>query len=231
MRRLVILLALALPATAAAVIPTTVLPKPKFPAPANSAGTNDVTFKVLSSTPIDPARLLPSSKPIGVKIDGEDGTTQHYVLGRNYTFDFRNYAWPPRVAPGEMEFAYEQVVWARQTDFGLLFVETAHNTYAKSTYGLNGYLSAVDIKSRRLLWRSPAQVANARNFVMLNRTLISGYGFTAEPDYLYAIDSRTGKVRGRLLLPNAAQTIARHLHNMLTVTTYDHRLVIRVLNG
>jgi len=153
------------------------------------------------------------------------------VLGRNYTFDFRNYAWPPRVAPGEMEFAYEQVVWARQTDFGLLFVETAHNTYAKSTYGLNGYLSAVDIKSRRLLWRSPAQVANARNFVMLNRTLISGYGFTAEPDYLYAIDSRTGKVRGRLLLPNAAQTIARHLHNMLTVTTYDHRLVIRVLNG
>ena len=230
MKRLAIVLALALPATAAAVIPTTVLPKPRFPGPANGAGANNVKFTVLSSTAIDPAQLIPSPKPIGVKIDGEDGATQHYVFGRNYTFDFRNYARAPRSRPGEAEFTYEQVVWARQTDFGVLFVETAHSTYAKSSYGLNGYLNAIDIKNRQLLWRSPAQVANARNFVMLDQTLISGYGFTAEPDYLYAIDIKTGKVRGRLLLPTAAQTIARH-GTTLTVTTYDHRLIVRVTGG
>jgi hypothetical protein len=228
-KRLAVLLALALPATAAAVIPTTVLPKPRFPAPANGAGSNDVRFQVLSSTPIDPAQLIPSPKPRGVKIDGEDGNTQHYVFGRNYTFDFRNYAWAPRIAPGEREFTYQQVVWAREAPTRILYVETAHSTYARSSNGLNGYLNAVDIEERRLLWRSPAQVANARDFVMLNGTLISGYGFTKEPDYLYAIDRTTGKVRGRLLLPSAPQTIARHLHNMLTVTTYDHRLVVRVI--
>jgi hypothetical protein len=226
-----VLLALALPATAAAVIPTTVLPKPPFPAPATGGGDGSVRFQVLLSTPIDPGRLIKAPRPRGLKIDGEDGATRHYVFGPNFTFDFRKYAWAPRVAPGEREFSYQQVVWARATDFGVLFVETAHSTYAKSTYGLNGYLSAIDVKSRRLLWRSPAQVANALDFVMLNRTLVSGYGFTAEPDYLYAIDIKTGKVRGRLLLPNAAQTIARHGHNMLTVTTYDHRLVVRVIGG
>jgi hypothetical protein len=226
-----VLLALALPATAAAVIPTTVLPKPRFPAPATSGGDGSVRFQVLLSTPIAPGRLIKAPKPRGLKIDGEDGTTQHYVFGRNFTFDFRNYAWAPRIASGEREFSYQQVVWARATDFGVLFVETAHSTYAKSTYGLNGYLSAIDLKTKRLLWRSPAQVANALDFVMLNRTLISGYGFTAEPDYLYAIDIKTGKVRGRLLLPNAAQTIARHRNNMLTVTTYDHRLVVKVIGG
>jgi hypothetical protein len=226
-----VLLALALPATAAAVIPTTVLPKPRFPAPATSGGDGSVRFQVLSSTPIDPARLIKAPKPRGLKIDGEDGATRHYVFGPSFTFDFRNYAWAPRIAPGEREFSYQQVVWARATDFGVLFVETAHSTYAKSTYGLNGYVSAIDVKSRRLLWRSPAQVANALDFVMLNRTLISGYGFTAEPDYLYAIDIKTGKVRGRLPLPNAAQTIARHRNNMLTVTTYDHRLVVKVVGG
>jgi len=231
LRRLALLVGLALPATAAAVVPTTVLPKPRFPAPATSGGDGSVRFQVLSSTPIDPAQLIKAPKPRGVKIDGEDGNTQHYVFGRNYTFDFRNYAWAPRTAPGEREFTYQQVVWARETDFGALFVETAHSTYAKSSYGLNGYLNAIDVKSRRLLWRSPAQVANALDFVMLTQTLVSGYGFTAEPDYLYAIDIKTGKVRGRLLLPSAPQTIARHLHNMLTVTTYDHRLVVRVIGG
>jgi len=222
--------ALVLPATAAAVIPTTVLPKPKFPAPATSAGANNVKFRIVSSTPIDPAQLIPSPKPVGLKIDGEDGSTQHYVLGRNYTFDFRNYAKAPRSALGERDFTYEQVVWAREAAGGILYVETAHSTYAKSSFGLNGYLNAIDVKKRQLLWRSPAQVANARNFVMLNTTLIAGYGFTAEPDYLYAIDRATGKVRGRLLIPTAAETIARH-GNTLTVTTYDHRLVIRVIGG
>jgi len=230
-KRLAVLAALVFAGTAAAAIPTTVLPKPRFPAPATGAGSNTVHFQILSSTAIDPAELVKAPKPRGLKIDGEDGNTQHYVFGRNYTFDFRNYTRAPRTAPGEREFTYQQVVWARETDFGVLFVETAHDTYAKSSYGLNGYLNAIDLKTKQLRWRSPAQVANALDFVMLNETIVTGYGFTAEPDYLYAIDIRTGKVRGRLLLPSAPQTIARHLHNMLTVTTYDHRLVVRVIDG
>jgi len=220
------LVALAVPAAAAAVPPTTVLPKPRFPAPARNAGTNTVRFQVLSSTAIDPGRLVEAPRPRGLRIEGEDGATRHYVFGRTYAVDFRNYAWPPRIARGEREFSYEQVVWAKEAD-GKLYVETAHSTYARSTYGLNGYVNAIDLKTRRLLWRSPAQVANALDFVLLNRTLISGYGFTDEPDYLYALDRATGRVKGRLLLPNGPQTIARH-GNVLTVTTYDRRLTIRV---
>src|SRR5262249_25336431 len=170
----------ALPATAAAVIPTTVLPRPKFPAPATSGGTNTVHFQIVSSTPIDPAQPIATPNPRGLKIDGEDGNTLHYVFGRNYTFDFRKYAWPPRIAPGEREFVYEEVVWAHQAPAGILYVETAHSTYATSSYGLNGYLNAIDIKQRRLLWRSAAQVANALDFVVLNKTIVSGYGFTKE---------------------------------------------------
>jgi hypothetical protein len=219
------LAALAFPAAAAAVPPTTVLPKPPFPAPAGNPGASTVRFEVLSSTAIDPGRLVKAPTPRGLRISGEDGATRHYVFGPTYAFDFRTYAWPPRIAPGEREFSYEQVVWAKEAA-GKLYVETAHSTYARSTYGLNGYVSAIDLKTRRLLWRSPALVANALDFVLLNDTLISGYGFTAEPDYLYALDLATGRVEGRLLLPNAPQTIARH-GNVLTVTTYDRRLTIR----
>ena len=230
MKRLTVLLALVFTGTAAAVIPTTVLPKPQFPAPATGAGSNTVHFQILSSTAIDPARLVKTPRPRGVKIDGEDGNTQHYVFGPGYTFDFRNYARPPRIAPGEREFVYEQVVYANQSQAGILYVETAHQTYAKSSYGLNGYLNAIGPRQRKLLWRSPAQVANADNFVLLNETVVTGYGFTAEPDYLYALDRTTGRVKGRMLLPSAPQTIARH-GTVLTVDTYDHRLIIRVTGG
>jgi hypothetical protein len=229
-RLLVVLAALALTGIAeAAGEPVTVLPKPRFNAPAHEPKPGRVRFQVLSSTRLDPGRLTPSPQPRGLRIEGLDGATGRVVVapGR-YAYDFRNYAWPPRIAPGEREFVYEQVVWAKEADTGLLYVETAHSTYARSSFGLNGYLNAIDLKSRKLLWRSPALVANADNFVLLDGVIVSGYGFTDEPDYLYAIDRRTGQVVARLLLPTGPERIVRH-GNTLTVDTYDRRLTVRVL--
>jgi len=212
---------------ALAAQPVTVLSRPHFHAPAGGAGSGKVHFAVVSSTAIDPGRLVraPSSRPL--RLEGPDGNTQHIVVapGR-YAYDFRKYAWPPRIARGDREFVYEQTVYAKEAA-GVLYVETAHLTYAKSSYGLNAYLNAIDLKTRKLRWRSPALVANAGNFVLLNDTIVSGYGFTAEPDYLYAIDRATGRIQGRLLLPSGPERIARH-GNVLTVDTYDHRLVVRV---
>jgi hypothetical protein len=217
-------------AAASAATPVVVLPKPHFNAPARGAGSAQVEFQIVSSVPVDPARDVrsPSSRPLS--LEGPDGNTLHVVAapGR-YAYDLRTYAWPPRIAPGEREFVYEQTVFAKEAA-GLLFVETAHSTYAKSSYGLNAYLNAVDLKTKRLRWRSPALVANAGNFVLLNDTIVSGYCFTDEPDYVYAIDRASGRVKGRILLPSSPERIARH-GNLLTVDTYDHRLTIRVLGG
>jgi hypothetical protein len=223
-------LRLLLVSAAIAAQPVTVLPRPPFHAPATSAGTGTVTFQVVSSVPADPAREVPAPSSRPLRLEGPDGATQHVVVapGR-YAYDFRKFAWPPRIAPGEREFVYEQVEYAKEAA-GLLYVETAHSTYAKSSYGLNAYLNAVDLKTKRLRWRSPALVANAGNFVLLGDTIVSGYGFTAEPDYLYALDRSTGRVKGRLLLPSGPERIARH-GSVLTVDTYDHRLVVRVVGA
>jgi hypothetical protein len=209
--------------------PVTVLPKPRFNAPAREPKHVRMTFQILSSTPLDPGRLTPSPRPRGLRIQGPDGATRDVVVapGR-YAFDFRNYAWPPRIPPGEREFVYEQVVWAKEAATGLLYVETANSTYARSSYGLNAYLNAIDLKTKKLLWRSPALVANAADFVLLNGVIVSGYGFTDESDYLYAVDRGTGHVVGRLLVPTGPQRIVRH-GSTLTVDTYDHRLTVRVL--
>jgi outer membrane protein assembly factor BamB len=212
---------------AVAAQPVTVLPRPAFPAPVSSAGAGTVTFRIVSSISADPAREVrsPSSRPL--RLEGPDGATRHVVVapGR-YAFDFRKYAWPPRITPGEREFVYEETAFAKEAA-GLLFVETTHSTYAKSSSGRNGYLNAIDVQTRKLRWRSRALVANAGNFVLLNDTIVSGYGFTDEPDYLYAVDRATGRVKGRLLLPSSPERMARH-GDVLTVDTYDHRLTVRV---
>jgi hypothetical protein len=212
---------------AVAAQPVIVLPRPPFHAPATGAGSGSVRFQIVSSTSADPARDVrsPSSRPL--RLEGPDGSTRHVVVapGR-YAYDFRRYAVPPKITPGEREFVYEEVVYAREAG-GVLYTETAHSTYARSSHGLNAYLNAVHLNTKKLRWRSPALVANAGNFVLFGSTVISGYGFTSEPDYLYAIDRRTGRVRGRLLLPSSPERIARH-GNVLTVDTYDRRLVVRV---
>jgi hypothetical protein len=227
---LVVLAALVLAGgVAAAGEPLTVLPKPRFTAPAGAPKSPRVTFQILTSTAIDPAQTVTAPQPRGLSIEGPDGISAHIVRASGrYAFDFRNYAWPPRIFPGDREFVYEQVVWAKEAA-GLLYVETAHSTYAKSSYGLNAYLNAIDLKTKKLRWRSPALVANASNFVLLDDVIVSGYGFTAEPDYLYALDRATGKVVGRVMLPTGPELIVRH-GNVLTVTTYDHRLTIRVVH-
>ena len=225
---LVVFVALVLAATvAAAGDPATVLPKPRFNARAHEPTPGPVRFQILSSAPLDPARIVAVPRPHGLQFGGPDRTTAHLVVapGR-YAFDFHKYAWPPRIAPGEREYVYEAVQWADETN-GVLYVETAHSTYARSSYGLNAYLNAVDLKTKRLRWRSPALVANAGTFEIVGHIVVTGYGFTDEPDYLYAIDRRNGHVAARVLLPTAPEGISRN-GNVLTVDTYDHRVTVRI---
>jgi hypothetical protein len=109
----------------------------------------------------------------------------------------------------------------------VLYVETTHATYATTTRGRNAYVSAVDVGSRRTLWRSPALVANARTFVLAEGYLVTGYGFTSEDDFLYLLDRRNGHVADRLLLPTAPEFV-RLRGDRLHVRTYDDDVVVRL---
>ena len=83
------------------------------------------------------------------------------------------------------------------------------------------------MKTKRRLWRSKALVANARNFAVTPDYLVTGYGFTAEPDWLYLLDRRTGRVVERLSLPSAPEKITRSGKHFV-VRTYDHVLTVKL---
>lgn len=116
----------------------------------------------------------------------------------------------------------QAVVWAQASE-GVLFVSQSHRTYAASSGGHNAYVTALDIDSGAVLWRSPPLVSNARNFVLTPTRLLTGYGFTAEPDYLYILSRAQGVIEGRVAVPTGPDWLFLRADSLL-VRTYDHDL-------
>ena len=148
-----------------------------------------------------------------------------YVVGANrtnqalrYAFDFVAFMRPPNRG------WLEPVTFARELG-GVLYVSNSHLTYASSTNGRNAYVTAIDLATKKTLWRSAALVANARTFVVTGDLIVAGYGFTAEPDFLYLLDRHSGRVLDRLPVPSAPEIIKLR-GDTLHVRTYDRQLVV-----
>src|SRR5262249_22283795 len=76
----------------------------------------------------------------------------------------------------------------------VLVVELSRNGYARELEGKTAFIVAVGLDDGRLCWSSEPLVANAQSFVVAGSYVVSGYGFTAEPDALFVLELATGKV-------------------------------------
>ncbi len=85
---------------------------------------------------------------------------------------------------------------------GVLYWNEACQSYSAEAGGQCSSLVAFDPKNARVLWRSRNRTSN-NVFLVLDRYIVSGYGFTAEPDFLFLIDRATGRVRHRARIPAA----------------------------
>lgn len=136
-----------------------------------------------------------------------------------YRLDFSNYRYTPEYISENFNFIQQKINWATIKDH-VLFIAHSHNTYAKSSNDMNAYITAIDLSDMSILWRTDPLVSNARNFQVIDDVIISGYGFTDEPDFLYQIDTSSGKVIDQLPLKTAAEYIIKK-DNVLYVRTYN----------
>jgi hypothetical protein len=58
--------------------------------------------------------------------------------------------------------------------------------------------------------------------------VISGYGFTAEPDYLYVLNKRTGSTLQRVAVKSGPEHLIQQNDRMF-VRTYDTDYVLRIV--
>ena len=108
-------------------------------------------------------------------------------------FDLSGFLNPPDTGnSGFEEFTETEVLYQKAVN-NILYVALGHRTYA-AAQPHTGYILAIDMETGKLLWKSEEQVMNAYNFILGKDTLIAGYGFTDEPDYIYVLDLHTGKI-------------------------------------
>lgn len=152
------------------------------------------------------------------------------VLGPNLEIlallDFDAYLWPPSFPESERQFVDEPIHWAEVVD-GVLYVSNGHRTYARSSRGQNAYITAIDLQSGELLWRSQPLIANAANFVIRGGAILSGYGFTAEPDFLFVLDRASGRVLSKVKVASGPDYLIEKDGDLL-VRTYDHDYVFAI---
>jgi hypothetical protein len=162
---------------------------------------------------------------------GEDFASGRYLLARRagrtlYALDFSRYAYAPRPVPADRAYVFQMPTWASELG-GTLYVEHAHSTFARSSRGLNAYLTALDPATGALRWRSRPLVANAATFAVVGDAIVSGYGFSQEPDFLYVLDRGGGAIVQRIPLPSNPEYVIRK-GSLVYVRTYDHDLVFRI---
>lgn len=140
--------------------------------------------------------------------------------------DFKNFVYSPEFSPKVKQFVFQDALWAYE-ELGVLYVCHAHGTYANSSEGMNAYITAIDWKKKKILWRSQPLVSNAINFEVNGPYIISGYGFTREGAKLYALDKKTGKIKGSIELAEE-RTGKKHIEylfvkgNVIHVKAFDN---------
>ncbi len=138
--------------------------------------------------------------------------------------DFLMYAYDyEETSTDEMQFTYQALKWAEVED-GVLYVSNAHRTYAESSNGSNGYITAIDIQTNEIIWRSQSLVSNSQNFLLLEEVIVSGYGFTDEDDFIYILDRTTGEVIASIPVPSSPDYFF-HQAGMIYVNCYNAELV------
>lgn len=166
---------------------------------------------------------------LGIPSDENGGKCRIQVVdgekGEVFELDFSDFEYAGDFKQSEKEFVRQQIRYAQIKDH-ILYLSIGHLTYAESSPH-NAYVAAVDLAEKRLLWKSQPLVSNAANFVIKGDVLLCGYGFTAEPDYIYQLDLGSGKVIDKTAVKSKADYLILK-DNILYVRTYNTDYTFRI---
>ncbi len=139
--------------------------------------------------------------------------------------EFTEYMYAPDLVEEDRDFVDERVYDAKIRN-GVLYVSIFHVTYAELAPS-NAYIAAISLDDYSVIWKSEPLVCNSYNFEIVDDIIFTGYGFTAEPDYLFQIDRLTGTVLETYKLKSKADYII-YKDDKLYVRTYDTDYVFEV---
>lgn len=143
-----------------------------------------------------------------------------------WELDFSDFAYRSEERKENKVASAREITWAFIAD-DTLFVSIYHNGYAEDN---SSYLTAVDLNTLEVLWKSESLTCNSKNFIVCDLVILTGYGFTDEEDYLYQLDSTTGRVIDKTQLSSMADYLIL-VNDKLYVRCYDTDYVFEIPQG
>ena len=143
-----------------------------------------------------------------------------------FDYKFDNYIYPPQFIESNKNLInFEISNFTLQNK--ILYFSFYHRTYAVCSHGMNGYISALETESNKIKWLSKSLVCNA-NFIIDGDYIITGYGFTDEPDFLYILDKYNGSIISQTPLANGPEIIGINKNHIFVRTySYEYDFIIK----
>ena len=142
-------------------------------------------------------------------------------------YDFTEFQYADTYVQEDFAYICQRIIYAQIKD-NVLYVATGHSTYAESC-PQNAYVTAIDLTTDRVLWKTEPLTCNSDSFVLTGQYLICGYGFTAEPDSLKIVDIGNGKVVSEIPVKSGPDYIILK-DGKLFVRTYNTDYVYAVVS-
>jgi hypothetical protein len=94
--------------------------------------------------------------------------------------------------------------------------------------GQNYYIVAIDTNTDKTLWVSKPYTCNSQNFLIIDNSIVCGYGDSGEPDFVYVLNRFTGVQKLKLWVPTAPDWFAMGSDGNLYVSLYDTHIAFKV---
>ena len=143
-----------------------------------------------------------------------------------YMYDLSDFLYDDDDETGNEDIYTERSVHCALMMDNYLYLSIYHNTYAESCPE-NGYIICIDVDTDNIVWISDPLVVNSDNFVRYGDSIICGYGFTNEKDYLYVLNRFTGKTEKKIPLKKSPDYLT-YVGDDLWVRTYSYDYVFTI---
>lgn len=140
---------------------------------------------------------------------------------RNYyvAYDFENFRSAPKRDKSD-KFSNDQEIIDIVIEGNIMYIAHSGHTYSVCYGNQNGYISAINMLTDEIIWTSQPLINNSSEFAVVGNSIITGYGFTAEPDFLFVLDKYSGQRIQKIPLRKGPEIILVK-DNCVYVKTYN----------
>ena len=138
-------------------------------------------------------------------------------------YDTSSMTFPPKNRGADID--RQSVNWAVVKDGILYFSISGLMGFDK---GQNAYVVAIDISTNKTLWVSKPNTCNTDNFLIIDNSIICGFGDSGKPDFINVLNRFTGVQKQQLWVANAPHWLAIGSDGRLYVSLYDKHVAFRI---